>query len=51
VEETSATAEEPRASGTFTLSKPTNDWPVGKYRVEFYQGDQLVETLKFEIVK
>lgn len=51
VEETSITAAEPRASGTFTLSKPTKDWPVDKYRAELYRGDQLVETLKFEIVK
>ena len=49
VGETSTTAEEPRDSRTFTLSKPTKGWPVGKYRVEFYDRDQLVETLSFDI--
>jgi hypothetical protein len=51
VNETSTTAGGPRASGTFSLSKPNAGWPVGKYRAEFYKGDQLVETVKFEIVK
>lgn len=51
VSETSATADGPRASGTFTLSKPNKGWPVGKYRAEFYQGDQLAETVRFEITR
>ncbi len=51
VDETSTTADGPRGSGTFTLSKPNKGWPVGKYRAEFYQGDQLVETVRFEIAK
>ncbi len=34
----------------FTLSKPTNGWPVGKYRVEMYLGEKLAETVNFTIV-
>ena len=35
--------------GVFSLSKPTNGWPVGKYRVEIYVNDELVTKLKFTI--
>jgi hypothetical protein len=51
VDETSTTANGARAFGTFTLSKPNKGWPVGKYRVEFYDSDKLVETVRFEIAK
>lgn len=36
-------------TGNFSLSKPDKGWPVGKYRLELYVGDKLVETLKFTI--
>ncbi len=32
-----------------SLTKPTNGWPVGKYRVEIKLGDKLVTTAKFAI--
>jgi hypothetical protein len=51
LDEASVTADGRRAFGTFTITKPNKGWPVGKYHVDFYRGDQLVETLKFEIVK
>jgi hypothetical protein len=51
VDETSTTADGARAFGTFTLSKPNKGWPVGKYRVEFYEGDKLVEAVRFQIEK
>jgi len=35
--------------GVFSLSKPTNGWPVGKYHVEIYVNDELVTKLKFTI--
>ncbi|HEV2045623.1 MAG TPA: hypothetical protein VGQ95_03390 [Chthoniobacterales bacterium] len=35
--------------GEFSLSKPTAGWPVGKYRVEIYVGDNLITTVKFKI--
>ena len=36
--------------GNCALSKPTNGWPVGDYRVDMYLGDQLAHTARF-IVK
>jgi hypothetical protein len=35
--------------GVVSLSKPTNDWPVGEYWVEFYQGTTFFKELKFKI--
>ena|ERR1700736_528249 len=35
--------------GDFNFSKPTNGWPVGKYRVEIYVNDELVTKLNFTI--
>ena len=35
--------------GNFNFSKPTNGWPVGKYRVEIYINDELATKLKFTI--
>ena len=45
------TAASPTEKGSFSLSKPTNGWPVGKYRGEIYVNDKLAETLKFTISK
>jgi hypothetical protein len=36
-------------AGDFNFNKPTNDWPVGKYRVEIYVNDELAATAKFTI--
>lgn len=33
----------------FSLSKPTNGWPVGDYRVDLYVGDSLSQSLKFNV--
>lgn len=49
VDEATLTVPEPDAAGTFTLGRPTSGWPVGKYRVEIYLGDELTETVKFTI--
>lgn len=48
------TVEElPAATKSYTvngyLTKPTNGWPVGKYRVEIKLGDKLVTTAHFAI--
>lgn len=51
LDEASTTADGPRAFGTFTITKPNKGWPVGKYHVDLYRGDELVETLTFEIAK
>jgi hypothetical protein len=36
-------------AGDFSFSKPTNGWPVGKYRVEIYVNDELATKVKFTI--
>src|ERR1700730_2859423 len=47
--EKTLTLEEDTNDGDFSFSKPTNDWPVGKYRVEIYVNDELATTVKFTI--
>ena len=38
------------ADGSFTLSRPEGkNWPVGKYRVQFYVNGSMAEVLKFTI--
>lgn len=49
VDEATVTANRPDQFGTFTISRPNKGWPVGKYRAEFYVGDELTETVKFTI--
>jgi hypothetical protein len=51
VNETSTKADDVRAFGTFTLSRPNKGWPIGKYRAEIYVGDKLAETVRFTIEK
>ena len=36
-------------AGDFTFSKPTNGWPVGKYRLKIYLNDELATTANFTI--
>jgi hypothetical protein len=36
-------------SGSLTLSKPNNGWPVGSYRLEIYLGSTLAKTVKFTV--
>ena len=47
--EKTVTAEGDTDDGEFSLSKPTNDWPVGKYRVDIYVNDELATSVKFSI--
>lgn len=35
--------------GEFTFAKPTNGWPVGKYRVDIYLNEELVTSAKFTV--
>lgn len=49
VDEASFILDQSHPSGLFTLSKPKNGWPAGKYRAELYVGDKLVETVSFTI--
>jgi hypothetical protein len=49
IDESSLTADQDDFYGAFSLTKPTNGWPVGKYRVEIYNGDELATSVKFSI--
>jgi hypothetical protein len=49
IDEASAVASIPEARGVFTLSRPDEGWAPGRYRVEFYVDDQLMETVKLKI--
>jgi hypothetical protein len=51
IDETESTASVPDASARFTLGRPPDGWAEGKYRVEFYVDDELVETIKVTIDK
>jgi hypothetical protein len=49
IDERTLTAEGDTDDGMFSLSKPTDGWPVGKYKLEIYVNDQLNTTVKFAI--
>ena len=49
IDESTLTADEDDFYGAFSLSKPNKGWPIGKYRVEIYDGDELTTTVKFTI--
>jgi hypothetical protein len=35
----------------FQISRPTNGWPLGQYRLEVWQGEKLLHTQKFQIAE
>ena len=49
IDEGTLAADTDDFSAAFSLSKPNNGWPVGKYRTEIYVGDRLASTAKFTI--
>jgi hypothetical protein len=49
IDEATLTADQEDFFGAFSLSKPNKGWPIGKYRVEIYDGDELATTVKFTI--
>jgi hypothetical protein len=49
IDEATVTATQDDESGSFSLSKPTNGWPVGGYRVDIYDGKDLATSVKFAI--
>jgi hypothetical protein len=49
IDEKTLNVEGDTDDGVFSLSKPTKGWPVGKYRLEIYVGDELVTKVKFAI--
>ncbi len=50
IDEATIAADKVDFNGAFSLSKPTAGWPVGKYKVEIYAGEELVTTIRFTIV-
>lgn len=51
IDETTVTADEDNFHGAFSLSKPTKGWPVGKYKVEIHDEDELITTVRFTITE
>jgi hypothetical protein len=49
ITEGKVTAYKPDDDGAFSLSRPTEGWPLGNYRVELYVGQTLAETLRFTV--
>ena len=49
IDEATINADGDTDDGVFSLSKPTNGWPPGKYRIEIYVGDELITTAKFTV--
>jgi outer membrane usher protein FimD/PapC len=49
VDEKTLTLEGDTEDGVFSLSKPTNGWPAGTYRLDIYLNDKLSKTEEFTI--
>src|SRR5204863_1514474 len=49
IDETTLTADQEDFYGAFALSRPNKGWPVGKYKIDMYVGDELATTVTFTI--
>jgi hypothetical protein len=49
IDEMDTTVETAEFGARFTLSRPTDGWAAGKYRVELYLGDELLQKLNVTI--
>jgi hypothetical protein len=49
IDETTLTADQEDFYGAFALSRPNKGWPVGKYKIDICNGDELATTVKFTI--
>ena len=49
IDEATITGDGDDFQGAFSLSKPDKGWPVGKYKVEIYNGEELAVTVRFTI--
>jgi len=49
IDEATLAADTDDFTAAFSISKPNNGWPVGKYRTEIHLGDKLASTAKFSI--
>jgi hypothetical protein len=49
IDEASVTGDKDNFTGAFSMTKPTKGWPIGKYHVDIYAGDELTTSVKFTI--
>lgn len=49
IDEVKRTISAPESGGRFTLSRPRDGWAPGKYRIELYLNDELMETVRCTI--
>ncbi len=49
IDEATITGDKDNFGEGFSLSKPKNNWPKGKYRVDVYVDDELEGSAKFQI--
>lgn len=49
ITEEAATAYKPDDDGIFTLGRPKEGWPPGKYRLEIYLNGELNQVLRFTV--
>lgn len=49
IDESSFDLDKDDGSGGGKVSRPTNGWPLGKYRAEIYYGDQLATSVNYTI--
>ncbi|MEP6809707.1 MAG: hypothetical protein ABI992_05645 [Chthoniobacterales bacterium] len=49
IDEATLALEADDGGGSFSLSKPTNGWPAGDYKVDLYNGDEMATSVKFSI--
>ena len=49
VDQMATIVDAPQSGAQFTLSRPKDGWAAGKYRVDLYLDDQLVQSVKVTI--
>lgn len=49
IDEGTLTADKDDYYGAFSLSRPNKGWPLGDYRVDIYNGDQVTTSVSFII--
>ncbi len=49
IDEATTVVTDPNSHGVFTLSRPESGWADGKYRLEFYLDEILVEAVELQI--
>lgn len=49
IDEATITGDKDNFGEAFSLSKPKNNWPKGKYRVDVYVDDELEGSAKFQV--